>query len=157
MKRVLLLAVGLTCLTACGGRFPATASPTIGPAAPTVTPIKAVYDSQAGLQRCLNWQAKASAFQLEAAYDTNAGTIAAWLNKWVGSPSTFAIQNGDANLVASVCYFRGAWAVPAPRGINEVWDRAIIFAYGDGSVVQGPFGNAEGVQPNPLPLNRPSS
>jgi hypothetical protein len=148
-----LVVCGATVLAACG-RVTSVAP---GSLTPSPSPIVPISDSQPGLQRCLAWQGNARAYQLEAAFDSNAGAIAAWRDKLAGSNASFPVQNNDPALVGTVCYFRGSWAVPAPPGNTEVWDRGIIFAYADGSTVAGPVGNAEGAPPNALPLNRPST
>jgi hypothetical protein len=142
-------------LASCGGVAKLTAnSKTVVPK-PASTPIVAIVDSSAGLARCQSWQATAPKFQLEAAFDSTAGEIAGWLNNWVGQDQ-FAVHGSNPAMKATVCYLHGPWDPPQPPGRNLVFDRAIMFVYADGSIVQGPFGNGEDQQPDPLPLTRPT-
>jgi hypothetical protein len=114
-----------------------------------------VIDSAAGLSRCNAWNQNRGNFQLEAAYDSTAGIVAAWWEKLAGGTSTglrSTWRQYPASLVVTVCYFHGDWHAPGPRPPTIAINRGIIFVGANGVIDQGPVGNDQR-----LSLVRPSS
>ena len=140
----LLLAISLV-LAACGRA--AGAIPADSP-----TPI---VDSPWAGQLCSAMAAHATKFgtgpfTVEAAFDSNAASIAAWQDSMGEEPSSdLSFHKYPPATRVAVCYLHGPWEPPPgiaqafkDRGVTP--DRGVLYVMADGSFVQGPVGSSSG-------------
>jgi hypothetical protein len=139
-------------LSGCGGVS------TNGPAASPSETIVPVYDSNAGLNACQSWSsARAGAYQLEAEYDSTAGTVAAWEERLAGDGFSSQWRNYPGFMAVTVCYFRGQLGLsgpppPSPATPPPAPDRGVILIGANGFVADGPRHGYH----TTTPLERPS-
>jgi hypothetical protein len=109
-----------------------------------------IADSSQVQQQCQTYTA--TGFTLQAAYTSNAGTVAAWIENYVeaGHRVTSEWRGYPASMGVTVCYILGPWAVPEPPlppGVpppstpRPAFDLGIVFVGANGLVRQGPIGN----------------
>lgn len=138
-----LLLSGCAAVRSGGPASSAAGSPNGSPSA-TVQPI---IDSQWAQQQCdAIGVLDVPGFQLQAAFDTTAGVVAAWEEAPHFGGSGMArspLRDFPPATRVATCWFTGPWQpTPMASRISKVpFDEGVMFVSQDGHVFQGPIGN----------------
>ncbi|HYR63430.1 MAG TPA: J domain-containing protein [Actinomycetota bacterium] len=130
------------------------ASPAATPSAPPAGPI---IESDFAKQSCSRGDVLPAAFSLRAAFETTAGTAAAWEDALAQGQSTSPLHELAPGMKVAVCYIDGPWQAPQNvvdfyNQLGAVVDRAITIVPETGAPDTAPYGPHES-----LPILRPAS
>jgi len=120
--------LALVCLLAGCGYWPP-------PPRPAPSPLPPNVDSRQAQTSCESWPGSGD-YHLDAAYDSDAATVRAWLTILQRDPAWIALPD-DAYV--ATCYFHGAFAITAPVGAPMPDEAVVVVAHG-GLKNLGPFG-----------------
>lgn len=102
---------------------------------PAPSPLPPNVDSLQALTLCESWP-PGGGYHVDAAYDSDAATVRAWVTILQSDPAWVALPN-DAYVAA--CYLHGAFAVPMLTG-SPVPDEAVAVVAQAGPKNVGPVG-----------------